>query len=112
MAAIGTSASWTTWAGISQDENAFRLFSHFERVIEWAQELFPKPRKYMTGLDWGALYLDHGDDIRDPVWLEEQLTELEKLETIKHTGIVPYLLSGDEQHLGYRLFTEKQKRGQ
>ncbi|MDD9817541.1 MAG: DUF262 domain-containing protein, partial [Gammaproteobacteria bacterium] len=44
------------------DKNAEPLWEHFRAVIAWVQKVFPKYRREMKGLDWGAFYAEFKDE--------------------------------------------------
>lgn len=62
----------------------------------------------MQGLDWGTLYEKyHADKSLDKADLDKKISVLLKdSEVTNRKGIIPYILSGDERHLGLRTFGE------
>ena len=48
------------------DANAVELWHYFQSVIDWVKATFPKYRKEMKGVDWGALYNEFGSKPLDP----------------------------------------------
>ena len=93
------------------EKHATPLWNHFESVINWAKNTFPKYRKEMKMVDWGPLYQKFKKKSLDPNELEERVKELMMDDDVtKKSGIYPYVLNGDEKHLNIRAFTESQKR--
>lgn len=93
------------------DPNANKLWAYFVSIITWVRATFPKYRKEMKGLDWGAMYDEFGDGVYDTDSLEKQIHDLmEDDEIMKKSGIYRYVLSGDLRDLSFRTFDKKQKR--
>lgn len=93
------------------DPNATALWSYFRQVIDWARSTFPENRRELTQVDWGKLYLEHGDTFPDGAALEKRVAELmADDEVTKKAGIYPYVLDGDRKHLNLRSFTNSQRR--
>lgn len=93
-----------------RDPNADLLWAHFQAVISWVQITFPKYRKAMQGLEWGALYEAHKSKILDPVALEAKICALLIDDDVtRKSGVYAYLLSGDEKHLSVRAFPDHMK---
>ncbi|MCL2036701.1 MAG: DUF262 domain-containing protein [Oscillospiraceae bacterium] len=98
-------------AAHQHDSDANELWEYFSNVIEWAKATFPVYRKEMKGLDWGAFYSKHKNEIYDPEKLESVIESLMKdVDVMDKSGVYQYLLSGDEKHLNIRSFSENQKR--
>lgn len=100
------------YMGIHQYEpNANKLWAYYTQIITWVKSTFPKYRKEMKGLDWGALYDEFNEEIYDTELLEKQIHDLmEDDEIMKKSGIYRYVLSGDLRDLSFRTFDKKQKR--
>lgn len=93
------------------DVNANKLWAYFMQVMTWVKSTFPKYRKEMKGLDWGAMFDEFGDRTYDTDGLEKQISRLmEDDEIMKKSGIYRYVLGGDERSLSFRMFDKKQKR--
>lgn len=93
------------------DPNATDLWSHHQRVLEWAKSTFPVPRKELKSVDWGALHHDHGSSFPDGKVMEKRVAELMADEDVtRKYGIYQYVLDGEENHLSIRAFTSSQKR--
>ncbi len=93
------------------DSHATPLWQYFQRVINWVQNIFPKYRKEMKGLNWGVLYNIYGDKPFNPQALEEKISALLQDDDVtKRSGIYEYLLSGNEKYLNIRAFTDNEKR--
>lgn len=94
-----------------QDPNAVALWNHFSSVINWVKAIFPKYRKEMKGVDWGTLYEKYHEKALDAAALETEVTKLMMDSDVqKKPGIYPYVLDGDEHHLGIRAFDDNTKR--
>lgn len=115
---LETVIEWISEGNIEQymaqhqhEPNANELWLYFQSVISWVKAVFPKYRKEMKGLEWGALYNEFKDGKFDSQKLEEQVTALMQDEDVsKKSGIYQYLLTGNEKYLNIRAFTDKQKR--
>jgi hypothetical protein len=93
------------------DPNASALWIYFQAVISWVKATFPKYRKEMKGIDWGALYNQFHGNIYDAKKLESEIATLMMDEDVtKKSGIYPYVLTRDEKYLNIRAFTDNQKR--
>jgi len=93
------------------DKNATPLWQHFQKVIGWVRASFPKYRREMKGVDWGALYSDFKDEELDTDVLEKRVAKLMLDDDVeKKSGIYPYVLTGDERHLNIRAFSENMRR--
>ena len=91
------------------DPNANNLWTYFQTVLNWAITNFDmkKYKKIMKGLDWAALYDKYGSETLDTVALSKRISELMRdSEVQRQTGIIPYVLTGDEHHLDLRSFPE------
>ena len=94
------------------DPNANNLWSYFQNVINWATTNFDLKRfkKIMKGLDWALYYDKYHSETLDTAKLWERISELMKDDDVqKQSGIIPYVLTGDEHHLGIRAFSENIK---
>lgn len=115
---LETAISWTSGGAIEgymathqHDKNATPLWLYFQTVINWVSATFPKYRKEMKGIEWGALYNAHNDDNLDPATLEAETTKLmADDEVTKKKGIYEFLLTRNEKHLSIRTFTDSNKR--
>ena len=101
-----------TYMGQHQhNESAEPLWTYFCTVIDWVKEVFPKYRKEMKGLDWGAFYAQHKDKKLDPIKLEAEIVNLmQDDEVTKKSGVYEYVLTRKKQCLNLRAFTDSQKR--
>ena len=91
------------------DPNANNLWNYFQTVLNWAITNFDLKRfkKIMKGLDWAALYDRYGSVTLDTVALAKQIAALVRDSEIqKQSGIIPYVLDGDEHHLSLRSFPD------
>lgn len=91
------------------DPNANNLWSYFQSVLNWAITNFdPKKfRKIMKGLDWAMLYDRYGTQTLDTVALGKRISGLMRDSEIqRQSGIIPYVLTGDEHWLDLRAFPD------
>ena len=97
------------------DNDANRLWLYFNSVVEWVKAIFPKYRKEMKGLNWGALYDTYHENDYNTDMLESEINRLMSDDDVtKKSGIYEYLLSDKsfekERLLSIRTFTDGQKR--
>ena len=91
------------------DPNANNLWSYFQNVLNWAMTNFSlkKFKKIMKGLNWAELYDKYRNETLNTEELERRISALIRDGEIqKQTGIIPYVLTGDERHLDLRSFPE------
>ena len=91
------------------DPNANNLWTYFQNVLNWAITNFEmkKFKKIMKGLDWALYYDKFHDKTLDTVALAKRISELMRDSEIqKQSGIIPYVLTGDERHLDLRAFPD------
>lgn len=92
------------------DPNASALWRHFQDVITWVEATFTKKRKFMKGVDWGALYKKFKDELFDASAIETETARLILDDDVSNKkGIYAYILTGDEKHLNIRAFTQAMK---
>ena len=94
------------------DPNANNLWTYFQTVLNWVITNFDmkKFKKIMRGLDWAWLYDKYGSETLDTAALGIRISELMRdSEVQRQTGIIPYVLTGDEHHLDLRTFPEDLK---
>ncbi len=93
------------------DQNAAALWRYFQDVITWVETTFTKKRKFMKGVDWGALYNKYKDEQYNTKKIEK---EIEKLilddDVTKKSGIYPYILTRNEKYLSIRAFSDATKQ--
>ena len=108
----GDKSEIKTYMGQHQhDKNAEPLWTYFCTVINWVKEVFPKDRREMKGLDWGAFYAQHKDQKLDPIKLEDEIALLMQDDEVSNKkGVYEYVLTRKEQCLNLRAFTKSQKR--
>ena len=91
------------------DPNANSLWTYFQNVLNWAITNFD-PRKFkkiMKGLDWAMLYDKFGSETLDTAALGRRISTLMRDSEIqRQTGIIPYVLTGDEHWLDLRAFPD------
>lgn len=93
------------------EPNANKLWAYYMQIMTWVRSTFPKYRKEMKGLDWGAIFDEFSENIYDVNLLEKQIHDLmEDDEIQKKSGVYRYVLSGDLRELSFRAFDKKQKR--
>ena len=94
-----------------QDQNASALWRYFQDVITWVGTTFTNKRKFMKGVNWGALYSDYKDGKYDTEKIEEETAKLILDDDIKKkSGIYPYILTRDEKYLSIRAFSDAEKQ--
>ena len=96
-------------AAHQHDPNANNLWTYFQTVLNWAITNFDmkKFKKIMKGLDWAYLYDKYGLETLDTAALGKRISELMRDSEIqKLSGIIPYVLTGDEHYLDLRAFPE------
>lgn len=94
------------------DASAGPLWSYFQQVANWAFDNFDygKVGAVMKDLNWAKLYDEFHNTALDKKALEKKILELidEGTVEIQDTkGIIPYVLTGDEQKLNLRAFPKK-----
>ena len=93
------------------DQNANALWRYFQDMITWVEGTFTKKRKFMKGVDWGALYNKYKDEVYDTKTIEEETAKLILDDDVQSkTGIYPYILTRDEKHLSIRAFSDAIKQ--
>ena len=94
-----------------QDSDAEPLWAHYRAVIDWIEATFTVKRRDMKKVDWGPLYDGHKYDVLDADKIEAETQRLLADEDVmRHAGIYPYLLTGDEKHLNVRAFSPQIKQ--
>lgn len=96
-------------AAHQHDPNANNLWSYFQTVLNWAITNFDMKRfkKIMKGLNWAELYDKYGSETLDTTALGKRISELMRDSEIqRQSGIIPYLLTGDEHYLDLRAFPD------
>lgn len=91
------------------DPNANNLWTYFQNVLNWATTNFSMKqfKKIMKGLDWALYYDKYHDTTLDTVDLGKRISKLMMDGDIqKQSGIIPYVLTGDERMLDLRSFPE------
>lgn len=91
------------------DPNANNLWSYFQTVLNWAITNFDmkKFKKIMKGLDWAELYDKYGKETLDTAALGKRISALMRdSEVQRQSGIIPYVLTGDEHYLDLRAFPD------
>jgi len=89
------------------DPNASQLWQYFNSVINWVITNFnvTKRKKIMKGVNWGGLYDKFKDKILNYDEMDATAARLIIDSEIENKmGIYPYILTGDERHLGLRAF--------
>jgi hypothetical protein len=93
------------------EPNATELWLYFQSVINWVKANFPKYRREMKGIEWGALYNEYKNDKFDSKKLESEISILMEDEDVgSKKGIYTYVLTRKEKHLNIRAFSPNQKR--
>lgn len=115
---LETAIDWQSEGKVEQymsnhqhDANAGELWHYFQSVIAWVKATFPKYRKEMKGIAWGGLYNQFKGQSLNPADLEKKIAKLMTDEDVsKKSGIYPYVLTGKEQVLSIRAFSDNHKR--
>ena len=114
---LETAIIWRSKGNIKQymadhqhNSSAVDLWNYFISVIEWVKAVFPKYRTSMKGRHWGGMYDRFKDHNLSPEELEEQIVKLMKDDDVtSKRGIYEYLLTGNENLLNIRGFSDSQK---
>ena len=96
-------------AAHQHDPNANNLWSYFQTVLNWAITNFDMRRfkRIMKGLDWAWLYDKYGSETLNTAALAQRISALMRDSEIqRQSGIIPYVLTGDEHFLDLRAFPE------
>ena len=91
------------------DPNANNLWTYFQNVLNWAITNFDLNhfKRIMKGIDWALYYDEFHDRTLDTAALAKQISALMRDSEIQcKTGIIPYILTGDERHLDLRAFPD------
>ena len=91
------------------DPNANNLWSYFQVVLHWAMTNFDMKRfkRIMKGVDWAKYYDLFKDQTLDTATMSEQISRLMRDSEIgRPTGIIPYVLTGNEHFLDLRTFPD------
>ena len=100
-------------ASHQHDPNANNLWTYYQNVLNWAITNFDmkKFKKIMKGLDWAWLYDSYGPPrMLDTEAMARRISQLMRDSEIqRQSGIIPYVLTGDEHHLDLRVFPEDVK---
>jgi len=93
------------------DQNANELWIYFQAVITWVSTTFTKKRKFMKGVDWGALYNKFHKKKFNTKEIEEETAKLILDDDVTNKkGIYPYILTRDEKYLSIREFSDAIKQ--
>lgn len=93
------------------NKDADELWEYFQNVAAWTRNIFPNYRREMSSVPWGVLYNQFKDKKLNSKKLETEIKELMQDEDVtKKSGIYPYILTGQENYLSIRAFTDKMKR--
>lgn len=96
-------------AAHQHDPNANNLWSYFQQVLNWAVTNFDmkKFKRIMKGLDWALYYDKYSNVTLDTADMGKRISALMRDSEIqRQSGIIPYVLTGDERHLDLRAFPE------
>ena len=89
------------------DEDAEPIWEYFQAVIEWIEKVFTNKRSIMKGVDWGTLYNKYKKADLDPIVIEERIKKLVQDDDVTQpSGIYPYILTGNENHLSIKAFSK------
>ena len=92
----------------SKDTNAQELKSIYQEILGWAHSMFGDDLERLTKkAKWGELYRDYGKNKYRERDMEAEAKKLLKDDEVtKKSGIIEYLLSGNEKFLSLRAFKE------
>src|SRR3989344_389944 len=115
---LETAIKWISYEDIEKymskhqhDQNASALWRYFQDVITWVNGTFTNKRKFMKGVEWGALYNDYKDGQFNTKKIEEETAKLILDDDVKKkSGIYPYILTRDEKHLSIRAFSDAERQ--
>lgn len=94
-----------------RNPKADELWIYFQDVNIWVRKTFTTYRKEMASVNWGELYNQFKNKELNAVELETEIAELMQDEDVtKKSGIYPYVLTRQENHLSIRAFNDKMKR--
>ena len=91
------------------DPNASQLWQYFVAVMTWVAATFDirKRKQIMKGVNWGALYDKHHDEVLDKSALDIEIGRLVIDSDVQSKkGICPYVLNRHEHELGLRAFPD------
>lgn len=93
------------------DDDAKVAWNYFQKVISWVEASFTEYRSEMKGIAWGPLFNQFGNQVFDPIAMEERVSELMQDDDVTDKkGIYRFVFTGDERFLNIRTFDKKQKR--
>lgn len=99
-----------------KDTEASELWSHYQTVIKWVEQTFPKYNMVMKGVEWGELYNKNRNRELNPVALAKKVQALlENEEVDNQKYIYEFLLIenpkvGDDRKLSRRDFPDSIKQ--
>lgn len=96
-----------------QDDNVEAVKTHFNKVLDWAEETFPDIEPEMSGLNWGELYDEYHENTYDADVVGKRVQELYEDETIGNKkGIFEFILGGEKDFklLNIRFFSAAVKK--
>lgn len=91
------------------DPNALLLWNYFREVINWVESNFKvsKRKSILKNQDWAKWYELKKTEVIDTEALDTWIAELLKDSEVENKrGIIPFLFTNDERHLGLRTFGE------
>lgn len=100
---------WGYMAMHQHDPNATLLWNYFREVINWVETTFyvSKRKSILKNQDWGKWYELNKGKVIDKDSLDVRIAKLLKDGEIENKrGIIPYLFTSDEKHLGLRTFSD------
>jgi len=115
---LETAIKWVSRGNIEKymsehqhDQNASVLWRYFQDVITWVSATFTNKRKFMKGVNWGALSNTYKDKKYNTEEIEEEIAKLILDDDVtKKSGIYPYILTYDEKYLSIRAFSDATKQ--
>jgi len=93
------------------DQNANKIWNHFQAVINWVKTSFNTRRQFMRNVDWGSMYDKYKDVQFNTDEIEKETVKLIlDDDVIKKTGIYSYIITRDEKYLSIRPFSDSMKQ--
>ena len=98
-----------------KDEDASDLWNYFNEVVAWVKSNFEYYDNGFKTVEWGWLYNQYKDTPLNPEEIADLMKELFDAKTLKEltctkAAIVEYCITGNEQLLTHREFSDAQRK--
>lgn len=98
-----------------KDEDASDLWNYFNEVVAWVKNNFEYYDNGFKTVEWGWLYNQYKDTPLNPEEIADLMKELFDAKTLKEltctkAAIVEYCITGNEQLLTHREFSDAQRK--